>query len=89
MGNVLGRTITRKAGKIGPKCRRPKVRPEGLRKWFLDAKKVKEKRRWYRTSRDGMRKRQICKTRIHRDRGCQKTDCEYNHISMTPLKGRP
>lgn len=39
---MLGCTITCKAGRIGQKCWRPKVRPEGLRRWFLNAKNVKE-----------------------------------------------
>lgn len=72
----LGGMIACKAGRVGQKCWRPKVRPEGLWKWFLDAKKVKEeKNRWYYKSHGEMRKHSDLLQYIHKD-----WDCSENRL---------
>lgn len=69
-----------------------KGRPEGLRMCLGGAEKVnaEERKQGCHTSCRERRKRSdlLQNTRIHKGSCYQKTDCEHNHISMNPLKGR-
>lgn len=86
-GECVG--ITYKAGRIGQKLK-AKVKNRGFAKvfsWML--RKLKEEKKLVLSN--SWRKRTHSDLLQNTDpySVVQKTDCEHNHISMNPLKGRP
>lgn len=79
------------SGRTGQRMSKAKGKTRGFAKvFFWMLRKLTKKEQWFNTSRGEIRMIQICcKTHVSiKTWVIQKTDCEHNHISMNPLKGR-